>query len=162
MAGRSLLERARRLARAADHIVFDASREGRAAEIAAWSNAASAFAVALGTAALLWERFSSNAVWGALVAGVVTVLVLRLALTHRYTVWLAAAAGTLTIASLGAAVGWLFGHVVESPAAPSIAAVLVALLGAVAPAWAYSQLAKRRATDRDSLIDPVSVVPSSR
>lgn len=162
MAGRPFLDRVRRVARAADHIVFDASRQGRAAEIAAWSNAASAFGVALGTTALLWTRFGGNAAWLGLVAGAVTLLVLRLALAHRYTLWFSAVVGTLTTASLGAAVAWLFGHVVEAPVAPSLAAVLGAVLAALAPAWAYSQLAQRRgSSDRDSLIDPISV-PSSR
>jgi hypothetical protein len=150
------------VARAADHVVFDASRQGRAAEIAAWANAASAFAVAGGTAALLWARFASHAAWIGLLAGAVSLLVLRLALTHRYTVWFAAVVGTLTVAAAGGSVAWLFGHVVEAPSAPSIAAVLGSLGAALPPAWGYSQLAKRRANDdRDSLIDPVSV-PSSR
>jgi hypothetical protein len=162
VAGHSLLDHVRRVVRAADHVVFDASRVGRAGEIAAWSNGASALAVALGTTALLWSRFATNAAWLGLVAGAVTLLVLRLALAHRYTVWISAAFGTLTIASLGAGVAWLFGHVVEATEAPSVAAVLGALLAALGPAWAYAQLAKRRANaDRDSFIDPISV-PSSR
>jgi hypothetical protein len=160
--GRSLFDAVRRLVRAADHVVFDASRVGRAGEIAAWSNGASALAAALGTTALLWNRFGTSAAWLGLVAGAVTLLVLRLALAHRYTVWISAAVGTLTIASLGASVAWLFGHVVEAAAAPSVAAVLGALLAGLAPVWAYAQLAKRRANaERDSFIDPVSI-PSSR
>jgi hypothetical protein len=162
VAGRFLLERVHRVLRAADHVVFDASRVGRAGEIAGWSNAASAFAVALGTAASLWSRFATNAAWLGLVAGAATLLLLRLALAHRYTVWISAAIGTLTIASLGASAAWLLGHVVETPSAPSAAAVLGAVIASLAPAWAYAQLAKRRADrERDSLIDPVSV-PGSR
>ena len=42
----------RRAARAVHHAVFNASREGRAAEIAIWSNAASALAVAGAVVAL--------------------------------------------------------------------------------------------------------------
>jgi hypothetical protein len=162
VAGRSIFGRIRGLARAAHHVVFDASRVGRAGEIAAWSNGASGLAVALGMTALLWARFGSNATWLGLLAGAVTLLVLRLALAHRYTVWISALIGTLTIASLGGGVAWLFGHVVESPSAPSVSAVLGALLAALGPAWAYAQLAKRRArAERDSFIDPISV-PSSR
>ena len=159
MAGRSVLHRA---LRAVDHAIFDASRVGRAGEIAAWSNAASALAVALGATALLWTEFAYSAGWFGLGAGVVSLVLLRLALTHRFTVWLSACAGTLTIAALGSSVAWLFGHMVEAPWAPSVAAVLGGVLAAVLPAWAYSQLARRRANaERDSLIDPVSV-PSSR
>ena len=78
-------------------------------------------------------------------------VVLRLALAHRYTVWSSALVGTLTIAALGAAVAWLFGHVVDAPSAPSLAAPLGAILAALAPAWAYGQLALRRANSvRDS------------
>ena len=162
MAGRSALDLVRGFGRAVHHGVFDASRVGRASEIAAWSNAASAFAVALGTTALLWTRFATNAAWLGLLAGALALLVLRLALAHRYTVWISAAVGTLTLSSVGGALGWIFGHVVETPSAPSVAAVLGALLAALAPAWAYSQLAKRRASGaRDSLIDPISA-PTSR
>jgi hypothetical protein len=160
VAGRAILERVRRAARAADHVVFDASRVGRAGEIAAWSNAASALAVAVGTGALLWSRFAINAAWLGLFTGVATFVALRLALAHRYTVWISALVGTLTIAALGAGVAWLFGHVIEAPHAPSVAAALGAILAALAPAWAYGQLAQRRASsERDSLMSPV---PSSR
>ncbi len=125
--------------------MFDASRVGRAGEIAAWSNAASAFAVAVGTGALLWARLGTNAAWLGLGAGVVTFVVLRLALAHRYTVWISASVGTLTIAALGAAVAWLFGHVIDAPSAPSVAAALGAILAALAPAWAYSSPSAARA-----------------
>ena len=160
MAGRASLERVRRAIRAVDHVVFDASRLGRAGEIAAWSNAASAFAVAIGTGAFLWSRLANDAAWLGLLAGVATFVVLRLALAHRTTVWISALVGTLTIAALGAAVAWLLGHIVEAPNAPSVAAALGAILAALAPAWAYGQLAQRRASyERDSLLSPV---PSSR
>lgn len=161
MAGRAILERVRRAVRAVDHVVFDASRVGRAGEIAAWSNAASAVAVAGTTGALLWSRFAPiNAAWIGLLAGVAMFAALRLALAHRYTVWISALVGTLTIAALGAAVAWLFGHLVEAPNAPSVAAPLGAILAALGPAWAYGQLAQRRASSvRDSLLSPV---PSSR
>ena len=52
--------------------------------------------LAVGTTALLWTRFASNAAWLGLLAGAVTLLLLRLALAHRYTVWISAAIGTLT------------------------------------------------------------------
>lgn len=160
MADHAILGRVRRAARAIHHVVFDASRVGRAGEIAAWANAASAFAIAVATGALLWARFATHAAWLGLVAGLVTLLVLRLALAHRYTVWISALIGTLTVASVGATAGWLFGHVVETPNAPSIAAAFGAILAALAPAWAYGQVAQRRANaERDSLLSPV---PSSR
>ena len=140
--------------------MFDASRVGRAGEIAAWSNAASALAIAITTGALLWSRFAIDAVWIGLLAGVALFVVLRLALAHRYTVWISALVGTLTIATLGAAVAWLIGHLVEAPDAPTVAAALGAILAALAPAWAYGQLAQRRAnSERDSLLSPI---PSSR
>ena len=148
--------------RTVQHAVFDESREGRAAEIAAWSNGLSALGLAAAIAVYGWASLPVHSAWIGLAAGVVTLLALRLALTHRWTVWLAGAAGTLTIAALGGSLAWLFGHVVETPAAPSIAAVLGAVAAAIAPAWSYSHLARRRAQSvRDSLVDPVSV-PGSR
>jgi hypothetical protein len=156
---RTLLERA---LRGAHHWIFDASRDGRAAEIAAWSNGASAVGVALAIAVLAWSRLPAHAAWLGVGGGLVTFVVLRLALTHRFTVWFAAVIGTLTIAGAGGSIAWLFGHVVETPAAPSIAAVAGALVAAVAPAWSYSRLAQQRARHvRDSLVEPVSV-PRSR
>jgi hypothetical protein len=144
------------------HAIFDESRQGRAAEIAGWSNAASAFVLALGLGVLTWSRIGVHAVWVGLVAGGITLALLRLALTHRTTVWIASALGTLTLAAMGGSTAWLFAHVLEIPSAPSIAAVLGAVLAALAPAWSYAQLARRRAEHmRDSLIDPISV-PHSR
>ncbi|MDB4934386.1 MAG: hypothetical protein JWP87_1358 [Labilithrix sp.] len=139
-------------------MVFAESREGRAAEIAAWSNGATAVAVALAITVLGWSRLPVHSAWLGLAAGAFTLLVLRLALAHRFTVWFAAVAGTLTIASLGGSIAWVLGHVIETPSAASIAAVVGALLSALAPAWSYSRIAKRRAESvRDSLVDPVSV-----
>ena len=144
------------------HAVFDVSREGRASEIAIWSNAASALAVAGGVVALTWAQLPVHAAWIGLGAGVVAFVGLRLSLVHRWTVWIAAAFGTLTIAALGGGLAWLFGHVLESPSAPSIAAVLGAIGAALAPAWSYAHLARRRSEGRrDSLLEPISV-PRSR
>jgi hypothetical protein len=143
-------------------VVLDESREGRAAEIVAWSNGLSAVAVAAAVTASGWSRFFMHSTWLGLGAGALTLLVLRLALTHRSTVWVAAMLGTLTVAALGGSLAWLFGHVVEMPAAPSIAAVSGALASALPPAWSYAHFARRRASNvRDSLVEPVSV-PSSR
>jgi len=89
-------------------------------------------------------------------------VVLRLALTHRLTVWFAATVGTLTVAAAAGAFAWLFAHVIEVAAAPSIAAIIGALLASLAPAWSYAQIARQRAGDvRDSLVEPVSA-PRSR
>lgn len=151
-----------RAARAVRHAVFDESRGGRAAEIAAWSNGASAVAVAGALTAASWERLPVHGAWVGLMGGALALVLLRLALTHRATVWLAAAFGTLSVAMLGGGLAWLFGHVVELAAAPSIAAVAGALLAALAPAWSYAKIARRRAEDvRDSLLDPISA-PRSR
>ena len=151
-----------KVARIVHHAIFDASRGGRASEIASWANAASALAVAAGVAAALWSRLGSDALWAGLGALVVVFVGLRLSLAHRVTVWIAAAFGTLTIAALGGSLAWLFGHVVEVPDAPSIAAVLGALAAALAPAWSYTQLARLRSERvRDSLLEPLSA-PRSR
>ena len=73
------------------HADFDESRQGRASEIAAWSNAASALAIGAGVTAFAWSRIPVHAAWVGLVAAALMFLVLRLALTHRATVWVAAA-----------------------------------------------------------------------
>lgn len=152
----------KRFFRAVYQAIFVASRQGRAAEIAAWSNAAGALAVGGGVAALAWSRMGSGAAWLGLGVGAVTLLLLRLALTHRLTVWVASLLGTLTVAACGGSLTWLFAHVLEMPSVPPVAAVVGALLAALAPAWSYAQLARRRAESiRDSLIDPISV-PHSR
>ncbi len=157
---RTALERA---LRNVDHVVFDESREGRAAEIAAWANGVSALVVGAGVAALTWSALPVHAAWIGLTCGVLTFALLRLALTHKSSVWLGAAIGTLTVAALGGALAWLFAHVIERPWAPSFAAVLGALVAALPPAWSYAQLARRRANDvPDSLLDPVTWPPPSR
>ena len=114
-------------------------------------------AIGLGGAAYALTRS-----WpGAIGAVVLVFVLLRGALAHRNTVFIPASLGTLAVAAVGGGLAWLFGHVIEVPSAPSIAAVLGAVLSALAPAWAYATLAQRRARDiRDSLVDPVSVPPS--
>ena len=145
----------RRAARFVRHVVFDASRAGRSSEIAAWSNALASLGLAGGAYALVrsWPL--------ALAVAVIAFVLLRVALAHRLTVWIAAALGTLAVGAVGGALCWLFGHVLEQAAAPWIAGALGALLSALAPAWAYGSLAQRRERNiRDSLVDPVSVPPS--
>lgn len=152
----------KRLVRALAHAVFVESRQGRAAEIAAWSNGACAVAIAIGAFALAWPLMHGNAAWLALISGALTLLLLRLALTNRVTVWIASALGTLTVAAAFGSLTWLFAHVIEIPSLPPVAAVLGGLLGALAPAWSYAQLARRRADAiPDSLMEPVSA-PFSR
>jgi hypothetical protein len=149
-------------ARRLRHAVFDESRAGRAAEVAAWANAASAVGVGVGVAALTWGRLSGNAVWIGVVVAVVTFAGLRLSLAHRITMWISAVVGTLSVAAIGGTIAWVFGHVIESGAAPSIAGVLGAVVSASLPAWSYAHIARRRANDvPDSLLEPVSV-PHSR
>ncbi len=116
--------------------------------------------MAVATSALLWTRVSASAAWLGLLAGAATLLVLRGALTRRSTAWISAVVGTLTIASAGGALAWLFGHVAETPAAPSIAAVLGAVVAALPPAWGYSLLARRTLDGRDSVV-PSSAAPFS-
>lgn len=148
----------KRVFRALRSAIFVESRQGRAAEIAGWSNAASAVAVAACAVALAWSRLASNALWLGLATGAITLFLLRLALTNRVTVWIASVLGTLTVAGLGGALTWVFAHVVEMPTLPPIAAVLGAFLASLGPAWSYAQLARRRADSiRDSFIDPISV-----
>jgi hypothetical protein len=151
-----------RVVRALRHAIFDESRGGRAGEIAAWSNAASAVTIGAAIAALGWNRLPFHAAWAGVTGAVLMLVVLRLALTHRSTVWFAAVLGTLTVAAGGGAFAWLFGHVLELSAAPSIAAVAGAVVAALAPAWSYASIARQRAGDvRDSLVEPISA-PRSR
>ena len=146
----------------AHHAIFDASRGGRATEIASWANAASALTIGAGTAALLWSRLGANALWAGAAALVVVFAGLRLSLAHRVTVWIAGAFGTVTVAALGGSLAWLFGHVVEAPAVPSVAAVVGAVFAALAPAWSYTHIARLRSEHvRDSLLAPLSA-PRSR
>ncbi len=137
--------------RAVHHAIWSESREGRAAEIVAWSNAAAALGVGA-------QAFVLGASVGVAVAvAVLAFLLLRLALVHRVTVWIAAAFGTVAVAGAAGGLAWLFAHVVENPAAPPIAAAAAGVLTALVPTRAYVQLARRRANDvRDSLIEPVS------
>jgi hypothetical protein len=148
--------------RAIHHAVFHESREGRAAEIAAWSNGAAAVVCAGGMTFVGWHRLPFHAAWLGLLVGAVMFAALRFTLTHRFTVWIAASFGTLTVAAIGGVLAWLFAHLLELSAAPPIAAIAGALLAALAPAWSYAHLARRRAQNvRDSLVDPVSA-PHSR
>jgi hypothetical protein len=136
-------------------IIFHASREGRAAEIAAWSNAAASLLCG-GGMWLLTRSWSSSMIMTG-VTPVVVFVALRGALTSRRTVWIAATFGTLAVGVLGAALAWLFAHVLEVERAPEMAAVIGALLAGLAPAWAYSRIAERRRQNvRDSLLDPIS------
>lgn len=151
-----------RVFRTLRHAAFDVSRSGRAGEVAAWANAASAVVLGAGAGALAWDRLPVSGAWLGVAVFVLAFVGLRLSLTTRRTVWLAGALGTVTIAALGGSLAWLFAHVVDVPALPPIAAVLGAGLAAAGPAWAYAQLARRRETGiRDSLVDPISV-PYSR
>lgn len=139
-------------------LVFASSREGRAAEIVGWSNGLAS--LALGIALAAWAR----APWAlAGLAALVLFVLLRLALAHRVTVWIAALAGVLTTAAVGGGVGWVLGHAIESWAfAPALAAASGALAVAGPTAWAFSRYLRRRAEDApDSLVDPVSLAPPS-
>lgn len=150
------LSRLSRALRNLHHIVFHASREGRASEIAAWANALASLALGAGGFLLVHS-------WPVAIATpIVAFVLLRVALTNRVTIWVAASFGTIAVAAFFGVLAWVFGHVVEIPAVPSVAGVLGAVTSATLPAWAYGRLAQRRVQDvRDSLIDPVSV-PSSR
>jgi hypothetical protein len=88
---------------------------------------------------------------------VLAFVLLRLALLHRVTVWIAAAFGTVAIAGAAGGLAWLFAHVIELDAAPPIAAACAGVLAAILPTRAYVKLARSRERDvPDSLIDPVS------
>jgi len=139
------------------HAIFHASREGRCAEIAFWSNTAACFLLGAGT-----FYVTQSWVVGVAIAAAMFIL-LRIAIANRFTVWIAASFGTLAVSALGGALAWLFAHVIESSAtAPSIAAVAGAVVSATVPAWAFGRLAQRRQEAiPDSLVEPISV-PSSR
>lgn len=131
--------------------MFDASRQGRAAEIIAWSNAAAALGA--GAQALVLGAPIAAAAGVAVLAFVL----LRLALLHRLTVWIAAACGTAAVAGAAGALAWLFAHAIELDAAPPVAAAAAGILAAILPTRAYLQVERSRAADvRDSLIEPVS------
>jgi hypothetical protein len=146
-----------RFFRALHHVIFHASRQGRCAEIAGWSNALASLGIGAGLFALY------RSVGLAVGATLVIFVLLRAALANRSTIWVAASFGTLAVSATAGGLSWLFAHVLESlPTAPPIAAILGAVGAAIVPAWAYGRLAQRRAENvRDSLFDPVSV-PSSR
>jgi hypothetical protein len=132
------------------------SRDGRAAEIAGWSNALAA----LGAGGGAWYGTGS---WiAALAVSVVLFSCLRIALAHRVTVWIACAVGTIVVGATAGALAWTFGHIAEHPLAPALAAMIVGLCSTIAPAWAYTHIARQRANDvPDSLVDP-GPVRSSR
>ena len=133
------------------HSIFHESSSGRAAEVVAWSNAAAA----LGAGAQAFILGSSLAVAGAIAA--FAFVALRLALLNRWTVWIAAAFGTVAIAGAAGGLAWLFAHVVELEAAPPIAAAAAGVLAAIVPTRAYVKLARsREANVPDSLVEPVS------
>jgi hypothetical protein len=145
-----------RAKRAMHHVVFHASREGRAAEIVGWSNVVAS--LVLGGAIFARTRHAGLSV----AVAVVALLLLRLALANRVTVRIAAVLGTVAVAAMGGGASWVLAHVLESvPSAPIVAAVIGTALSAVMPVWAYGRIAHLREHTRDSLIDPVSV-PSSR
>ena len=153
---RSLASLARRALRGARHAILYESRAGRAAEIAGWSNA---LAAALAGAAALYEARRPAL---ALVAVVATFALLRAALAHRSTVWIAAALGTLSVSAAAGSLAWVFAQTLETPTAPPIAAVLVAIGSALLPAMAYARLARLRQDDvPDSLAHEPSIPPGA-
>ena len=141
----------RRLLRAIHHSIFHESSAGRAAEVVAWSNAAAA----LGAGAQGFVMGLSVAASACI--AVLAFVLLRLALLHRVTVWIAAAFGTVAIAGAAGGLAWLFAHCIEIDAAPPIAAAAAGILAAILPTRAYVKLARARERDvPDSLVDPVS------
>ena len=142
----------RRFLRAIHHSIFHESTEGRAAEVVAWSNAAAALGFG-GQAFLLGMSLAAS-----VAIAVLAFILLRMALLHRVTIWIAAAFGTVAIAGAAGGVAWLFAHVSEIPAAPPIAAAAAGVLAAILPTRAYGKLARSRAAEiPDSLVDPVSL-----
>lgn len=148
------MARPRTFLRRLQSLVFLESREGRPSEVAAYANALASMGLGVGTYLLTHSLL-------AIVAAVVLFVLLRVALVHRATIWIAASCGTLAVASTGAGLAWLFAHVSETPWAPSVAAVVGAIVTAMLPAWAYAKIAELRANDvPDSLLEPVSIPPS--
>lgn len=142
-----------RVLRAVHHAVAYESRHGRAAEVAGWSNLLAS--LGLGLAA---NRLGAAPLAALLVAALAFVL-LRVALVHRTSIGVAALLGTLAVAAVGGGLAWTFGHALEEvhPAAPQMAGVAGALLGALLPAWAYATVAQHRRNDvPDSLLGPAS------
>jgi hypothetical protein len=145
------------LLRVLHHSIFHESSAGRAAEVVAWSNAAAALCIGgQGYLAGLSLAAAAGVAIGSFV-------LLRLALLHRVTIWIAAAFGTVAIAGAAGGLAWLFAHVVEMEAAPPIAAACAGVLAAILPTRAYVKLARNReASVPDSLVDPISSRPRWR
>lgn len=143
--------------RAARHAIIYESRAGRAAEIAGWSNALTA--VLAGAGAL----YATRGVALSATVLVATFVALRVALAHRWTVWVAAALGTVAVGTAFGALAWLFAQLLETPSAPTTAAILCAVGSAVLPASAYARVARLRADEApDSLVRKPSTPPSFR
>lgn len=152
----------RRAATHVSHVLFDASREGRSAEIVGWSHALVSLELAAGVFVL---TRSLPYGWGiALAAGVVGFIVLRAAMTNALTLWFAAFFGTTAVAALAGGLGWLFGHLVDLPSVPPITGALSAVIAGLVPAFAYRRIGKRRSDGVvDSLLAPrVPPPPPSR
>lgn len=149
---RPLVDRAvRRLLRAIHHSIFHESSAGRAAEVVAWSNAAAALGVGAQAFVLGLSLAASAGI------AIFAFVLLRLALLHRVTVWVAAAFGTVAVAGAAGGLAWLFAHCIELDAAPPIAAACAGVIAAILPTRAYVKLARSREQDiPDSLVDPVS------
>lgn len=138
----------RRLGRAVVRAFVYESSGGAAAEVVGYANALPALAAAAGAWAL------ASTAWIAIVAGLVVYALLRLALAHRITIWIAAVLGTLAVAALVGVLAWVFAHFVEAPWAPPLGAVLGVLAGGALPGWAYGRLIVARMNDvPDSLIE---------
>lgn len=141
----------RRFLRALHSSIFDESSAGRAAEVVAWSNAAAALGAGAQGFALGLSLAASAGI------AVLAFVLLRLALLHRVTIWLAAACGTVAISGAAGGLAWLFAHVIELDAAPPVAAACAGVLAAILPTRAYVKLARARENDvPDSLIEPAS------
>jgi hypothetical protein len=139
------------------HLLFNASRHGRCAEIAGWSNAVAALGFATGAMVLLNSWILAAGVF------VLAFVLLRLALANRLSLGVAACCGTIAVAGAGGGVAWLFAHVLESyPSAPWVALVVGGIAAGALPAWAYGRLLGLRESGvRDSLTHPESVPSSS-
>ena len=104
----------RRFARAGRHVVFDESRGGRAAEIAAWSNGASAVALGAAYGARVGAASGARARGSVLRRGALAFARPPPRARASLTLWIAAVGGTLTIAAGGGTLAWLFAHLVET------------------------------------------------
>jgi hypothetical protein len=141
----------RRVLRAIHHSVFHESSAGRAAEVVAWSNAAAALGIGAQGVVLGLSLAASAGI------AIFAFVLLRLALLHRVTVWIAAAFGTIAVAGAAGGLAWLFAHCIEIDAAPAIAAACAGVLASILPTRAYVKLARSRERDvPDSLVDPIS------